>query len=50
MANSIKRSKLICFTDGLTKLFKEIKEKNTIDDLSIEYKKFAEWLRIESVP
>ncbi|MCJ1468298.1 hypothetical protein MMC07_006926 [Pseudocyphellaria aurata] len=33
--------------NGLTKLFKEIKEKNTIDDLSIEYKKFAEWLRIE---
>lgn len=43
-------AKLICCTDGLTKLFKEIKEKNTIDELSIEYKKFAEWLRIESVP
>ena len=36
--------------DGLTKLFKEIKEKDKIDDLSVEYKKFAEWLRIESVP
>ena len=28
-------------------LFKEIKEKNTIQDLSIQYQKFAEWLRIE---
>jgi hypothetical protein len=28
-------------------LFKEIKEKNTIDELSIQYRKFAEWLRIE---
>ena len=33
--------------DGLSKLFKEIKEKETIGDLSIEYQKFAEWLRIE---
>lgn len=41
---------LIYYADGLTKLFKEIKEKETIDELSIEYKKFAEWLRIESVP
>lgn len=41
---------LIHYSDGLTKLFKEIKEKETIDELSIEYKKFAEWLRIESVP
>ncbi|KAL5612365.1 hypothetical protein BROUX41_000103 [Berkeleyomyces rouxiae] len=32
---------------GLTKLFQEIKEKTTIDDLSIQYRKFAEWLRIE---
>ncbi|GJN77665.1 PX domain-containing protein [Purpureocillium lilacinum] len=32
---------------GLTMLFKEIKEKQTIDDLSIQYRKFAEWLRIE---
>ncbi len=28
-------------------LFKEIKEKNSIQDLSIQYQKFAEWLRIE---
>lgn len=35
--------------DGLTKLFKEIKEKQRIADLSLEYQKFAEWLRIESV-
>ena len=28
-------------------LFKEIKEKKTIQDLSIQYQKFAEWLRIE---
>lgn len=41
---------LIYYSDGLTKLFKEIKEKDTIDELSLEYKKFAEWLRIESVP
>ncbi|KAL9128128.1 MAG: hypothetical protein Q9217_003129 [Psora testacea] len=33
--------------NGLTKLFKEIKEKPTIADLSVEYQKFAEWLRIE---
>ncbi|ROT36758.1 succinate flavo protein subunit [Sodiomyces alkalinus F11] len=33
--------------NGLTKLFKEIKEKSTIEDLSIQYRKFAEWLRIE---
>lgn len=33
--------------DGLTKLFKEIKEKEKIADLSVEYQKFAEWLRIE---
>uniref|UniRef100_A0A8H7NA32 PX domain-containing protein n=1 Tax=Bionectria ochroleuca TaxID=29856 RepID=A0A8H7NA32_BIOOC len=32
---------------GLTKLFAEIKEKETIPDLSIQYRKFAEWLRIE---
>lgn len=34
-------------TNGLTKLFKEIKDKPTIQDLSIQYQKFAEWLRIE---
>ncbi|EQK98388.1 hypothetical protein G6O67_007191 [Ophiocordyceps sinensis] len=33
--------------NGLTVLFKEIKEKDTIQDLSIQYRKFAEWLRIE---
>ncbi|KAI5465937.1 hypothetical protein BGZ63DRAFT_411381 [Mariannaea sp. PMI_226] len=33
--------------NGLTMLFKEIKEKDTIKDLSIQYRKFAEWLRIE---
>ncbi|MCJ1312846.1 hypothetical protein MMC25_006522 [Agyrium rufum] len=34
-------------SNGLTKLFAEIKTKDKIDDLSLEYKKFAEWLRIE---
>ncbi|RFU72721.1 px domain-containing [Trichoderma arundinaceum] len=34
-------------SNGLTLLFKEIKEKETIGDLSIQYRKFAEWLRIE---
>lgn len=34
-------------SNGLTKLFQEIKEKETIPDLSIQYRKFAEWLRIE---
>lgn len=33
--------------NGLTRLFQEIKEKETIQDLSIQYQKFAEWLRIE---
>ncbi|KKA30658.1 hypothetical protein TD95_002667 [Thielaviopsis punctulata] len=33
--------------NGLTKLFQEIKEKDSIDNLSIQYRKFAEWLRIE---
>lgn len=33
--------------NGLTKLFAEIKVKNTIQELSPEYQKFAEWLRIE---
>lgn len=31
------------------KLFSEIREKNTIADLSPQYQKFAEWLRIECV-
>ncbi|KAI4591951.1 hypothetical protein KJ359_012026 [Pestalotiopsis sp. 9143b] len=34
-------------SNGLTKLFQEIKEKETIQDLSMQYQKFAEWLRIE---
>ncbi|PBP21599.1 PX domain protein [Diplocarpon rosae] len=34
-------------SNGLTNLFKEIKDKATIQDLSIQYQKFAEWLRIE---
>ncbi|RMZ78516.1 hypothetical protein DV737_g3796, partial [Chaetothyriales sp. CBS 132003] len=33
--------------NGLTSLFAEIKQKNTIQELSPKYKKFAEWLRIE---
>ncbi|KAI1466795.1 succinate flavoprotein subunit [Daldinia caldariorum] len=33
--------------NGLTKLLQEIKDKNTIQDLSLQYQKFAEWLRIE---
>ncbi|KAH8694095.1 PX domain protein [Talaromyces proteolyticus] len=33
--------------NGLTKLFSEIKEKDRIEELSPEYQKFAEWLRIE---
>ncbi|KAH7162773.1 hypothetical protein B0J13DRAFT_19008 [Dactylonectria estremocensis] len=33
--------------NGLTMLFQEIKDKETIPDLSIQYRKFAEWLRIE---
>ncbi|KAH6670476.1 hypothetical protein B0J14DRAFT_97554 [Halenospora varia] len=34
-------------SNGLTKLFAEIKDKPTIQDLSMQYRKFAEWLRIE---
>ncbi|KAG9784223.1 hypothetical protein KCU88_g2841, partial [Aureobasidium melanogenum] len=34
-------------SNGLTKLFAEIRNKNKLDDLSPEYRKFAEWLRIE---
>ncbi|KOS19550.1 PX domain-containing protein [Escovopsis weberi] len=33
--------------NGLTLLFKEIREKETIGDLSLQYRKFCEWLRIE---
>ena len=35
--------------DGLTKLFAEIRQKQTVQDLSPQYQKFAEWLRIEYV-
>ncbi|KAJ5639250.1 uncharacterized protein N7484_007112 [Penicillium longicatenatum] len=34
-------------SNGLTKLFAEIREKPSIADLSPQYQKFAEWLRIE---
>lgn len=33
--------------DGLTKLFAEIRVKDKLSDLSVQYIKFAEWLRIE---
>ncbi|KAI9701989.1 MAG: hypothetical protein M1836_001333 [Candelina mexicana] len=33
--------------NGLTNLFREIRVKNTIEELDTDYKKFAEWLRIE---
>ncbi|KAI1148648.1 hypothetical protein F4825DRAFT_464751 [Nemania diffusa] len=33
--------------NGLTKLLQEIKDKPAIPDLSLQYQKFAEWLRIE---
>ena len=45
--SSLTKTKLIVFADGLTNLFKEIKDKEKIADLSLEYQKFAEWLRIE---
>ncbi|KAE8149975.1 hypothetical protein BDV25DRAFT_129962 [Aspergillus avenaceus] len=34
-------------SNGLTKLFAEIREKQKVEDLSPQYQKFAEWLRIE---
>ncbi|KAH0563016.1 hypothetical protein GP486_002422 [Trichoglossum hirsutum] len=34
-------------SNGLTKLFQEIREKEKLGDLSVQYQKFAEWLRIE---
>ncbi|KKY14102.1 putative px domain protein [Phaeomoniella chlamydospora] len=34
-------------SNGLSKLFQEIRTKEKIADLSTEYQKFAEWLRIE---
>ncbi|KAK4989653.1 hypothetical protein LTR50_003120 [Elasticomyces elasticus] len=33
--------------NGLSSLFKEIRQKSRIEDLAPEYKKFAEWVRIE---
>ncbi|KAI1823594.1 succinate flavoprotein subunit [Xylaria intraflava] len=33
--------------NGLTNLLQEIKDKPSIQDLSLQYQKFAEWLRIE---
>ena len=39
----------VAFADGLTKLFSEIREKNSIAELSPQFQKFAEWLRIEYV-
>ncbi|KAM5465319.1 hypothetical protein MauCBS54593_006565 [Microsporum audouinii] len=33
--------------NGLTKLFQEIREKDSVEALSPQYQKFAEWLRIE---
>ncbi|KAI1333410.1 succinate flavoprotein subunit [Xylariaceae sp. FL0255] len=34
-------------SNGLTKLLQEIRDKPKIEDLSLQYQKFAEWLRIE---
>lgn len=34
-------------SNGLTRLFQEIRSKEKIEDLDPEYQKFAEWLRIE---
>jgi predicted PhzF superfamily epimerase YddE/YHI9 len=45
----MKHSDTDSFSDGLTKLFAEIREKPTVEDLSPQYQKFAEWLRIEYV-
>ena len=33
--------------DGLESMFQEIKDKNSIEDLSPAYRKVCEWLRIE---
>ena len=44
---SRKVPKLTNTLDGLTKLFQEIKDKEKIADLTVEYQKFTEWLRIE---
>ncbi|RKF57190.1 PX domain-containing protein [Erysiphe neolycopersici] len=34
-------------SNGLSKLLQEVKDKPSIQDLSFQYRKFAEWLRIE---
>lgn len=34
-------------SNGLTKLFKEVKIKESIQDMDLQYQKFCEWLRIE---
>jgi len=34
-------------SNGLSRLFQEIRNKEKIEDLDVEYQKFAEWLRIE---
>ena len=40
------RTRLTC-VDGLTNLFREIKVKTSVAELSPQYQKLAEWLRIE---
>jgi Domain of unknown function in PX-proteins (DUF3818) len=36
--------------DGLTKLFEEIRVKESIQELRPEYQKVAEWAKIEYAP
>lgn len=45
--DSPSRSNSLHSSGGLIKLFREIREKDKLEDLSVQYKKFAEWLRIE---
>lgn len=33
-------------TDGLSRVFKEIREKDKVEDLPIQYRKVMEWARI----
>lgn len=47
LADFVRFRRDIVESNGLTKLFQEIKDKPTIQDLSVQYQKFAEWLRIE---
>lgn len=49
MLVTLSKSSRLTIIDGLTKLFSEIREKHSIAELSPEYQKFAEWLRIEYV-